>query len=293
MLADRKASALVENFAGQWLQLRNIASWRPDPDKYPQFDESLRGSFQKETELFFSYIIEQDRSVLDFINADYTFLNERLAKHYGIPHIYGSHFRKVKLDADSHRGGILRHGSILTVTSYANRASPVIRGNWILANILGTPTPPPPPDIPALVEGVISASLPMRERLAAHRADRACSVCHNLMDPVGFSLENYDAVGRWRDHVEGRPIDSSGGLPDGKSFVGNEGLENGLLERPDLFARTVTEKLMTYALGRGVEHFDSSAVRKIVASSKTSDYRISSIIVGIVQSVPFTLKKTP
>ena len=292
MLADPKASSLITNFADQWLHLRNLESASPDLRLFPDFDDNLRQAFRKETELLFDSVLREDRSVLDLIRTDETFLNERLAKHYGIPHIYGSHFRKVKLDVNSHRGGILRHGSILTVTSYANRTSPVIRGNWILANILGTPTPPPPPDIPALDESVISAGLPMRDRLAAHRADRACSVCHNLMDPVGFSLENFDAVGRWRDLVEGRPIDSSGGLPDGKSFTGNEALENGLLERPDLFARTVTEKLLTYALGRGVEYFDSSAVRKIVTSSKLSDYRISSIIVGIVQSVPFTLKKT-
>ena len=224
------------------------------------------------------------------LKADYTFLNERLAKHYQIPNVYGSRFRRVALRPDDHRGGLLRHGSILTVTSYATRTSPVIRGNWILENVLGTPAPPPPDNVPALEENSVDQSLPIRERLSEHRANVACASCHDLMDPVGFALENYDAIGRWRTHQEGRELDVTGGLPDGQEFVGVDGLQHGLLARPELFVSTFTEKLMTFALGRGIEPFDGPAVRKIVADSAVDEYRISSIIIGIVNSVPFKMR---
>jgi hypothetical protein len=291
MLADPKAAALVTNFADQWLHLRNIESLSPDARLFPDFDDNLRQAFRRETELFFASVLEADGRVTDLLKADYTFLNERLAKHYGIPHVYGSHFRRVENPPG--RGGLLRHASILAVTSYAHRTSPVIRGNWILENILGTPTPPPPPDIPMLDDLVVSESLPMRERLAVHREDRSCATCHNLMDPVGFALEHYDAVGRWRERDGDAPVDASGGLPDGQLFSGVDGLEEGLLKRPDLFARTVTEKLLTYALGRGLEAHDAPAVRRILHDSAAAEYRFSDIILGIAESLPFTHRKNP
>ncbi len=293
MLADPKSAALVTNFADQWLHLRNVEALSPDARLFPDFDDNLRHAFRRETELFFASVLEADGGVMDLLKADYTFLNERLAKHYGIPHVYGSRFRRVDLGEGSRRGGLLRHASILSVTSYAHRTSPVIRGNWILENVLGTPTPPPPPDIPALEDAVVSEDLPMRARLAAHREDRSCATCHNLMDPVGFSLENYDAVGRWREREGDAPVDSSGGLPDGQAFSGADGLEKGLLKRPDLFARTVTEKLLTYALGRGLEAHDAPSVRRILRDSAAAQYRFSDIILGIARSVPFTHRKTP
>ncbi|MFC7339258.1 DUF1592 domain-containing protein [Haloferula chungangensis] len=293
MLADPRAESLVTNFADQWLHLRNLDSFSPDLRLFPDFDDNLRQAFKTETRMFFNSILQEDRSVLDLLKADYTFLNERLAKHYGIAGIYGSRFRRVELDEDSKRGGLMRHGSILSVTSYANRTSPVIRGNWILENIIGTPTPPPPPDTPSLDDMVISESLPMRERLAAHREKKSCAVCHVLMDPPGFSLENYDAVGRWRSWEGDLPVDSSGGLPDGTEFSGVEGLEDGLLDRPELFARTVAEKLLIYGVGRGVEYQDAPAVRAIVSEASASNYKLSDIIIGVVKSVPFTMRKKP
>lgn len=290
MLADVRAESLVTSFAGQWLYLRNLDTLTPDGRLFPDFDHNLREAFRKETESFFRSVMREDQSVLKLLRSDYTFLNERLAKHYGIPHIYGSRFRRVALSPDSHRGGLLRHGSILTVTSYATRTSPVIRGNWILENIVGAPPPPPPDDVPALEDNTVNASLSVRERLAAHRANPACASCHNLMDPVGFALENYDAVGRWRDLEAGRPVDASGGLPDGSEFVGVNGLEAGLLQRPELFVGTLTEKLLTYALGRGVEYFDGPAIRRIVSEAAKDDYRFSAIVRGIVSSVPFQMR---
>ena len=290
MLADPRSRSLVNNFANQWLYLRNLNSITPNHRLFPDFDDNLRQAFRSETELFFESILREDRNVMDLLKADYTFLNERLAKHYQIPNVYGSRFRKVTLNPDDHRGGLLRHGSILTVTSYATRTSPVIRGNWVLKNILGTPAAPPPDDVPALEDNDVDQSLPVRERLSAHRANPACASCHDLMDPVGFALENYDAIGRWRTHQEGRPLDVSGGLPDGQEFVGIDGLERGLQKRPELFVATLTEKLMTFALGRGVEPYDGPAVRKIVADSGVDDNRMSSIIVGIVSSVPFKMR---
>jgi hypothetical protein len=288
MLADPKSQSLIDNFANQWLYLRNLASITPNHRLFPDFDDNLRQAFRRETELFFESILQEDRSVLDLLNANYTYLNERLAKHYQIPNIYGPRFRKVSLKPEYQRGGLLRHGSILTVTSYATRTSPVIRGNWILENILGAPAPPPPEDVPPLEENIIDQSLPVRERLSQHRENPACASCHNLMDPVGFAMENYDAIGRWRTHEDGRRLDVSGGLPDGNSFNGVSGLEKALLQRPELFVTTLTEKLMTFALGRGIEPHDAPAIRKIVANAAGEDYKVSSILIGIVNSIPFT-----
>jgi hypothetical protein len=290
MLADPRAQSLVTNFAGQWLHLRNLESITPDGRLFPDFDDNLRQAFRRETELLFEEILREDRSVLDLLKSDHAWLNERLAKHYGIPHVYGIDFRKVALDADSDRGGLLRQGSILTVTSYATRTSPVIRGKWILDNLLGTPPPPQPPNVPALPENTVSASLPIRERLAAHRASAACASCHKLMDPVGFSLENFDAVGRWRTTDDGRPVDASGGMPDGSTFDGVGGLEAGLLARPEVFVNTMAEKLLTYALGRGIEYYDGPAVRQVLRSGKANRYRFSDLVVGVVTSTPFRMR---
>jgi hypothetical protein len=292
MLADPRSRSLATNFAGQWLHLRNLESITPDLRQFPDFDDNLRQAFRRETEILFEEVSREDRSVLDLLKSDHTFLNERLAKHYGIPHVYGSHFRRVALDKDSMRGGLLRQGSVLTVTSYATRTSPVIRGKWILENILGTPTPPPPANVPALKDNTISSTLSVRERLAEHRANVACAGCHDRMDPVGFSLENFDAVGRWRTFEEGRPVDTTGGLPDGSRFEGVTGLERALLKRPELFVGTLTEKLLTYALGRGVETYDAPAIRKIVRDARAKDYRFSSLIVGIATSTPFQMRKS-
>jgi hypothetical protein len=225
------------------------------------------------------------------LKSDYTFLNERLAKHYDIPHIYGSRFRRVSLHVDEHRGGLLRQGSILMATSYATRTSPVIRGKWILENLLGSPPPPPPDNVPPLEDNTVAANLPVRERLAAHRANEACASCHNLIDPVGLALENFDAVGRWRDvEAAGVPVDASGGLPDGTECNGANDLEQGLLARPEIFAGTLVEKLLTYALGRGVDPIDAPAIRKILRDAKSDDYKFSSLIVGIVNSTPFQMR---
>jgi hypothetical protein len=260
---------------------------------FPDFDDNLRQAFRKESELFFESILREDRNVLDLLSADYTFVNERLAKHYGIPGIYGSRFRRVTFGEDGVRGGLLRQGSFLTVSSYATRTSPVLRGKWVLENLLGLPPPPPLPAVPALPENrETGKKQSMRERLAQHRDKTACSGCHRLMDPIGFALENYDAVGRWRTIEDDAPIDASGGLPDGRSFEGVSGLRQALLGRPDVFMTTFTEKLLTYALGRGVEHYDAPAVRKIVREARAKDSRFSSVVVGIVDSVPFRMRRS-
>ncbi len=291
MLADERSRSLVTNFASQWLYLRNLDSMTPDMRLFPDFDDNLRQAFRQETELFFESILREDRSILDLLSADYTFVNERLAKHYGIPNIYGSRFRRISLDKDSKRGGLLRHGSILTVTSYATRTSPVIRGKWVLSNLLGTPPPPPLPDVPSL-ENTVGEGLSVRERLAQHRANPVCASCHNLIDPPGFALENYDAVGRWRTVEEGRPIDTAGGLPDGSEFEGVAGLQQGLLNRPELFAGALTEKLLTFALGRGVEYYDAAAVRDVVRNAKAENYRFSALLVGVAKSTPFQMRRS-
>jgi hypothetical protein len=292
MLEDPRSRNLTTNFAGQWLHLRNLDSITPDLRLFPDFDDNLRQALRQETELLFDEVLREDRSVIDLLKSDHTYLNERLAKHYGIPHIYGSHFRRARLDSATMRGGLLRHGSILTVTSYATRTSPVIRGKWVLENIVGTPPPPPLANVPALKDNTVGSSLSVRERLAEHRANVACALCHKLMDPVGFSLENFDAVGRWRSSEEGKTVDSTGGLPDGSEFDGVTGLEHALLNRPELFVRTLTEKLLTFGLGRGIEPGDAPAIRKIVREARARDYRFSSLIAGIAKSTPFQMRKS-
>ncbi len=293
MLADPRSRTLVSNFAGQWLHLRNLDSITPDGRLFPDFDDNLRQAMRRETELLFEEVLRQDRSALDLIKSDHAWLNERLAKHYGLPHIYGPRFRPVALEPEIQRGGLLRQGSILTVTSYATRTSPVIRGKWILENLLGAPPPNPPPNVPALDDNMVSASLPVRERLVQHRANAACASCHKSMDPVGFALENFDAVGRWRLAEEGAPVDASGGLPDGSQFTGVRGLEEALLKRPEIFVGTLTEKLFTFALGRGVEYYDGPAVRKVVRAARAADFRFSVIIGEIVNSDPFQKRSSP
>jgi mono/diheme cytochrome c family protein len=290
MLADARSEALVTNFASQWLHLRNLDSITPDMRLFPDFDDNLRTAFRRETELFFESILREDRSVLDLLRANYTFVNERLARHYGMPHIYGTRFRRVTLDEGTERGGLLRQGSILTVTSYATRTSPVVRGKWVLDNLMGVPPPPPLPDVPALKDNTVDGNLSVRKRLAEHRSNPTCAACHNLMDPLGLSLEKFDAVGRRRDIEAGIPIDAAGGLPDGSRFADVEGLENALLRRPELFVGTVAEKLMIYASGRGLEYYDAPAIRTVVREARTKDFRLSSIILGVVKSQPFQMR---
>lgn len=292
MLKDPRSRSLVSNFANQWLHLRNLDSITPDLRLFPDFDENLRQAFRQETELLLESVLREDRNVLDLLKSDHTYLNERLAKHYGIPHVYGSRFRPIALDKENVRGGLLRQGSVLTVTSYATRTSPVIRGKWVLENILGTPPPPPPGNVPALKENTVSSALSVRERLAEHRRNVACAGCHKLMDPVGFALENFDAVGRWRDIEEGKPIDATGGLPDGSHFEGISGLEDALRKRPELFVGTMAEKLLTFALGRGVAYYDAPAIRKIVKDARAHDYRFSSLILGVASSTPFQMRRS-
>ena len=294
LLADPRAEALTTNFAGQWLYLRNLDAVTPNLRLFPDFDDNLRQGFRRETELLFESMVREDRSVLDLIDADYTFLNERLAKHYGVPNVYGDRFRRVALGPDSPRAGLLGHGSILTVTSYATRTSPVLRGKWILDNILGTPPPPPPPNVPELVEphpGQQARS--MRERMIQHRVNPACAACHELMDPAGLAMENFDAIGRWRDLAEdGLPIDASGSLPGGQTFEGVDGLRQAVLARPEVFVGTLTEKLLTYGLGRGVDYRDASAVREVVRRAALDDYSFSSLILAIVESSPFQMRRS-
>ena len=294
MLADPRAATLTTNFAGQWLHLRNLETAAPNLRRFPDFDDNLRQAFRRETELLFGSVVGEDRSVLDLLQADYTFLNERLARHYGIPGVYGSGFRRVELPPDSLRGGLLGHGSILTVTSYATRTSPVLRGKWILDNLIGMPPPPPPASVPPLEEpepGVAAQS--MRERMEAHRVNPACAACHRLMDPAGLSMENFDAIGRWRDRGEDwSPIDARGSIPGGGDFDGVTGLRDAVLARPHVFAGNVTEKLLTYALGRGLDHNDGPAVRRIVRGAAGDDYRFSSLVLGIVESIPFRMRRS-
>lgn len=293
MLADPKADALVTSFAAQWLQLRSLAAAAPDPRLFPDFDDNLRSAFRRETELFFQTIKNEDGSVLDLLRANYTFANERLARHYGIPNVYGSHFRRVTLPANGPRAGLLGHASVLTVTSYGDRTSPVLRGKWLLETILGMSPPPPPPDVPPLKEkGTGGKVLTMRQRIAAHRENPACAGCHNLMDPIGLATENFDAIGRWRTREAGVPIDASGGLPDGSTFAGVDGLRSALLRRPELFVETFTEKLLTYAIGRGVGAYDAPAIRQIIRDGRADDYKFSTIILGITKSAPFQMRRS-
>ena len=296
MLADPRSKQFVRNFAGQWLYLRNLRGVVPDALAFPEFDENLREAFLQETELFVESLIREDRSVLDLLGGDYTFVNERLARHYGIPDVYGNRFRRVALDPGvaERRGGIFGHGSLLTVTSYPNRTSPVLRGKWVLTNVLGTPPPPPPADVPDLPDrGEDGRAATVRDRLQRHRESPACSVCHAPMDPLGLALENYDAVGKWRTTGEADlPIDASGNLPDGTAFEGPTGLRSLLLERREQFIGTLTEKLLAYALGRGPEYYDRPTVRAITRAAAAENYRWSSIIVGIVQSTPFRMRRS-
>ena len=294
MLDDPRSAALVENFTGQWLYLRNLRTIAPDATQFPEFDDNLRHALRQETELFVASQVRENRSVHDLLRANYTFMNERLARHYGIPNVYGSHFRRVT-HSDDRRAGLLGQASILTVTSYPHRTSPTVRGKWLLENLLGAPPPPPPPDIPDLPENEGDAQpTTMRERMAQHRANPVCASCHAKIDPLGFALENFDAVGRWREHdgAASTPIDASGTLPDGAAFDGPASFRDALLREPwsTEFVSTITEKLLTYALGRGLEYYDAPVVRKIVREAKPDGYRWASLIVGVVKSTPFQMR---
>ncbi len=290
MLLDPKSKALVENFGGQWLQLRNLDSLKPDPDKFPQFDAGLRDAMKLETQMFFEAIVREDRSILDFLDAKFTYLNERLADHYGIPGVEGPQMRRVTLTGDQ-RSGVLTQASVLTVSSYPTRTSPVIRGKWVLENFLNTPPPPPPPGVPNLNEEAVGSSASLRQQLEQHRANPTCASCHSRMDPLGFGLENYDAIGRWRT-LDGKfPIDSSGVLPNGKSFQGPAELKGILKSGKGAFADCVTEKMLTYALGRGLERYDKSAVKSISGKLAAGNYRFSRLILEIVDSMPFEMRR--
>lgn len=290
MLADDRGNALVENFAGQWLQLRNLRNVQPNTDEFPDFDDNLRRAFRHETELLFQTVLKENRSVLDLLTSDFTFVNERLAEHYGIPNVYGSRFRRVQV-ASEERKGLLGQGSILALTSHAERTSPVVRGKWILENLMGVSVPPPPPDVPPLKERKDGeAPRTMREQMVEHRASPVCATCHKIMDPIGFSLENFDAVGAWRTTDSGNPIDASGELADGTKVDGVLGLRQAILSRPDVFADTVTQKLMIYALGRGLEYRDMPTVREIVNKSAQNNYRLEDLIDGIILSTPFRMR---
>ena len=295
MLADPKSGALVSNFAGQWLQLRNLKTLLPNSDEFPDFDDNLRQAFARETELFFDSVMREDRNVLDLMTADYTFVNERLARHYGMSGVYGSQFRRVTLGPEHEaRRGLLGKGSVLAVTSHATRTSPVVRGKWVLENILGTPPAPPLPNVPALKENEPGETpKSMRELMAQHRANPVCASCHKVMDPIGFALENFDAVGAWRTREAAGPIDASGELADGSQVDGAAALRRALVSHPEVFAGTLTEKLLTYALGRGLDYPDMPAVRSIVSSAARDGYRFSSIVLGIVNSAPFRMRAKP
>jgi len=292
MLADKRSAAMTANFAEQWLFLRNLKTTVPDLEAFPDFDDNLRRAMKEETTLFFDSIMREDRSVVELLNADYTFVNERLARHYGIPNIYGDRFRRVKVPTEARRG-LLGQASILTITSYPNRTSPVQRGKWILTNLLGVPPSPPPPNVPSLDENSEAGKArSLRERMEQHRKDPVCAGCHKSMDPIGFALENFDAVGHWRTNDEGRKIDPSGTLFNGASLDGAIGLRQALVGQQDIFVGVMTEKMLTYALGRGLEYYDMPAVRKIVQDSRKNDFRFSSIVAGIVKSTPFQMKET-
>jgi mono/diheme cytochrome c family protein len=293
MLADPRSGSLVTNFAAQWLYLRDIEAKQPDELLFPDFDETLRSAFHRETELFLDSVLRENRSVLDLLTANYSFVNERLAEHYGIPNVQGSYFRRVTFPEDSARGGLLGQGSILTLTSYATRTSPVLRGKWVLENLLASPPPPPPPNVPALkTEGAEPGqTLPMREAMTQHRANPACASCHALMDPIGFAMENFDAVGKWRDRDSGHAIDASGVLPGGTKFDGMAGLKGALLAHPERFVSAVTEKLLMYGLGRNLQYYDEPSVREIVRQAAPSHYMFSSLVLGVVKSAPFQMRK--
>jgi hypothetical protein len=291
MLADPKAQALVDNFAGQWLHLRNLDNINPNSDEFPDFDNNLRQGFKRETELFFASIVSEDRSLLDLMTADYTFVDERLARHYGIPNIYGSHFRRVELGPElAARRGLLGKGGILMATSHADRTAPTLRGKWLLENLLGTPPPPPPAAVPPLEAEAGAAPRTIRERLETHRASPACASCHQIMDPLGLAMENFDAVGGWRTLEAGRPVDASGAFTDGRAIDGAAELRDALLSDPTIFVDTVTQKLMTYALGRGLQYYDMPVVRGLLEDARGDHYKFSDIVIGIVESAPFRMR---
>jgi hypothetical protein len=291
MLADVKARALVTNFANQWLYLRELKNANPDITVFPDFDDNLRQGFQRETEMLFEAVMREDRSVLDLLDADFTFVNERLAKHYGIPNVYGPEFRRVPVPSDARRG-LLGQGSLLLVTSNANRTSPVIRGKWILENLLGSQAPVPPPDVPPLEEKPTAAARSVRERIEQHRSNPACAGCHKIMDPIGLALENFDAIGRWRTTDEGVAIDGSGQLVDGTQVDGPSSLRKAMLGRSDAFIASLTEKLLMYGMGRELKFYDMPAVRAIMRDSAKNRYRFSELVMGIVKSAPFQMKVT-
>jgi len=292
MLVDPKSSELVKNFVGQWLELRNLDDWTPDERRFPNFDEKLRRAMKKEAELFFQTVIKEDRSILDLLDSDYTYVNERLAKHYGIPDIRGEDFKRVSL-AGTKRGGVLTMASVLTVTAMPSRTSPVKRGKFILEQILGSPPPPPPPEVPALPdkrEDIQAASL--RQRLEKHRSNPNCAVCHQRMDPIGFAMENFDAIGAWRDKDSGNhAIDTSGKMPNGQAIDGPEGLRKVLVSRKGDFARCMVEKMLTYALGRGMEEYDRCTVKEICQTIEKNNYHFSSVVDAIVQSDAFLKRR--
>jgi mono/diheme cytochrome c family protein len=290
MLADPRSNALVGNFAGQWLGLRKIAGMTPDPDTFPEFDENLRSALVQETELFLDSQLRDDRSIVDLVSADYTFVNERLARHYGIPNVYGSRFRRVTMSGE--RRGLLGQASILALTSYPNRTSPVLRGKWLLDNVLGSPPPPPPPNVPDLrTTGEDGRPASIRDRMEQHRTNAVCASCHVRMDPLGFALENFDALGKWRTTSDGVRVDASGVLPDGSRFDGLAGLQTFLADHRGQVVSTVTEKLLTYAVGRSVEYYDQPTIRAVVNAAAPKDYRWSAIILGIVRSTPFQMRR--
>ncbi len=292
MLADARASTLVDNFATQWLQLRRLSDVVGDAVIYPDSDANLIEAFGRESELFIASTLHEDRSVLDLLGADYTFVNERLARHYRIPGVYGSRFRRITVKDTEQRGGLLAHGSLLALTSYPGRTSPVLRGKWLLDTLSDAPPPSPPPDVPPLPErGEGGKPVSVRERLEQHRANPVCASCHAIIDPPGFALENFDALGAWRSVDEaGNPVDATATMPSGVNVEGLSGLRALLLERPEQFAGTVTKKLLAYALGRQLEYYDQPTVRRIVRDAKAEEYRWSSLIVGIVESPAFLMR---
>jgi hypothetical protein len=294
MMADPRSSTLVTNFAEQWLYLRDLDAKKPNEILFPDFDESLRDSLRRETDLFLDSVLRSRSSVLELLSANYTFVNERLAKHYGIPNIHGAEFHRVTFPPGSPRGGLLGQGSLLTITAYANRTSPVARGKWVLENLLSAPPPPPPPNVPALKTEAREPgkTLTMRDAMIQHRANPACAGCHSRMDPIGFAMENFDPVGRWRDADAGSTIDASGVFPDGSKFDGMSGLKATLLSHPEEFVSTVTEKLLMYSLGRNVQYFDRPAIRAIVKEGARSNYTFASLVLGVVKSAPFQMRET-
>jgi hypothetical protein len=292
MLADRRSESLVTNFAAQWLYLRDIASKLPDEILLADFDETLRTAMQRETELFVSSVFFENRSVLDLLRANYTFLNERLARHYGVPNIKGSYFRRVTFPEGSVRGGLLGQGSVLTITSYSTRSSPVLRGKWVLENLLSAAPPPPPPDVPSLkTETTPGKPLTLREAMIQHRAAPACAGCHARMDPIGFAMENFDAVGRWRERDGDQPIDATGVFPEGTKFEGIPGLKKELLRQPEQFVGTVAERLLMYAIGRNLQYYDAPTVRAVMREAESGNNTLASLVLGIVKSRPFQMRE--